>query len=186
MCTYSKSNESLLICIMVKSCGRYKTMISLETHTQRIFFCLKNTGLTPFASAGSFVSIDSILASCGHHLCSLKWHSGMPCVSWWISWPQSACFFIWICLNYGELTTIRHPKWFLSGWLGCVGFYHLVNTLNFLSGSNFTSFPPLYSKVCHSTMRKRGGSRNGEMLPMLAIGWLATAVRGGEAGYSAK
>ena len=38
MCTYSKSNESLLICIMVKSCGRYKTMISLETHTQRIFF----------------------------------------------------------------------------------------------------------------------------------------------------
>ena len=183
MCTYSKSNESLLISIMVKSCGRYKTMISLETHTQRIFFLSEEYWTNTFCFSWIFCVYWfnlGFLWSPPLLFEVTQWYA----LCFLVNKLTSKCMlFIWICLNYGELTTIRRPKWFLSGWLSCVGFYHLVNT--FYLSSNFTSFPTLYfiySKVCHSTMRKRGGSRNAEMLPTLAIGWPATAVRDGEAG----
>ena len=56
MCTYSESNESLLIGKMVKR-GHHTNCFGSEV-----------SGLMLFASAGSFMFIHLILASCGHLL----------------------------------------------------------------------------------------------------------------------
>ena len=56
MCTYSESNESLLIVKMVKR-GHHTNCFGSEV-----------SGLMLFASAGSFMFIHLILASCGHLL----------------------------------------------------------------------------------------------------------------------